>query len=316
MSNRPRVKGLLSVVLVLVILLLSGCRKEKAEETKTIVPDDPSISFEFSRPTFTTGEAVCVRIDVVNNTMNDIAIKDFPAKKMQLIGPDGSPVMHIQRADYPRPPKMFLQKGEASSSELNLTGFFENLGPGMLSPGKYIIETTFTFYRGEDIKFRQHLRKLTASRQFEVVAPTGDDKAAFDEYVAALGGTDALGGFVGQKKILLSETIRAKLDSIADKYSRTAIGSRILVNDLGIWYRNVPLDRYARFFDETKPECPCCLHRHVIDRMIKRYIRTSEREQILDIAESALERYPAGTPVGDYLRGAFAFRIEGGKLIR
>ncbi len=305
----PIIEGFLLAML----LSICGCNEKKPQR---LVPGEVTMSFVFSESQFSTGEAICVAIEVTNGTSDDIAFIDFPAKNIELIGPDGSPIPRFQRAEYPRPPKMFLHSGEASVSEMNLTGFFENLGPGMLSPGKYRLKSRFSYYRGKEIAFKQQKNDLADSTEFEIVDPTGGEKEVFDEYIAAMSIDGSIEDYLRIGPVELSDEAHAKLDEIAERYPQSPIGSRILVNDMLIWYRNVPLDRFMKFFESVEPKCPCCVHKYVIDRLIKRYVIASERDRILDIAEEALLIYPAGSPVGDHLRRAFAFRIEDDRIIR
>ncbi len=308
-------KQLCVMAIFALALVFSAC-----EEKKT--PAEPKLSgqiefgFEFSSGSYVVGEDICLEIKVKNGSPEELAMKDFPAKMLELFGPDNTPVKRFQRTEFPRPPRMFLKPGEESISEVDLSGTFENLGPGLLSAGEYTLRATMSYYQGEDIKVRQRLLKVSSETKFTVEEPSGADAKALEEFVSIVGGEKALAEMVGVSKVELSPQTRAELDEFAAKYPTAPLGSRILVNHLGVWYSKVPIERFSQYFQKAKGDCPCCLQRHVIDRMVKRYVISSERDQILDLVEEGLERYPEKTEVGAYLRKVFGFRIEEGKVIR
>ncbi|HHS49964.1 MAG TPA: hypothetical protein ENN07_02495 [candidate division Zixibacteria bacterium] len=310
-----------TIVLIIIILavVFSACNEqsEEVEQPKPpVLSGEITISFDFPSTEFTVGEAICIGITVNNGLSEEIAMKDFPAKRLELFDSAGEPVFRFQRAAHPTPPRMFLRPGEDSYSMVDLSGAFENFGPGLLSTGEYTLKATMTYYRGEDIRFRQRLLEKTQETSFTVLAPSGDAAKALDEAISALGGENAMSELIGISRISLDESVQAKLDEIAEKYPFTPLGSRILVNHLGVWYQNVPLERYRKLLFETEPDCPCCLHAHIIARLIRRYVIVSERNDILDIAEEALKRFPPESEVGVMVRQAFGFRMEGDAIIR
>ncbi|HDR91273.1 MAG TPA: hypothetical protein ENN75_03380 [candidate division Zixibacteria bacterium] len=304
------------LLLSLILALLSGCKEqakpaEKQEQENTIAVD-----FEFSNEPFTEGEAVCMRVVFRNHTRDTLSMSEYPLKNLELVAVDGPPVQRVQRAPHITPPKMWLAPGDSSTDVISLTGFYENSGPGMLAPGTYMVKTHTFFRTGEYIRTRMREYGYRDSTTFTVVPPEGEAKTAFDEYLKIMNSARGVQSFAGNKNIELSEDVRSELTAFAEQYMNTPIGQRVLVNDLGIWYRSVPIDRYAKFFEELPADCPCCLHRHVIDRMIKRYILAEEREDQMDIVEIGLEKFGPDTPVGEYLRRAYAFRMEDGFLVR
>jgi len=304
------------VVLTVIIWLWLGCLKAKPEQKAEEVLGKVNLEFIFSRDHFSEGEAVCLRIVLRNESRDTISLVDFPMKNLQLFDSEGQPVLKAQRARFPKPPKMWIAPGDSSYDEVNLTGFFENSGPGMLAPGRYKLKTSIHYFAGKQIRLRISGYALNDSTFFEVVPPTGKDKDAMEAYRRIMTAAGELQEMVGNTQLTLTEDTQKKLDSLAEEYPHTAIGERILINDLSIWYRAVPLERYAKFMEEVPAECPCCLHSWLIDRLIKRYVIEEERETILDIADEGLKKYPEDTPVGDYLRKAFGFRIKDGVLER
>ena len=314
------------IAATLLILALSGCNEnnvaDKAGKTpgeedskEAALSGEVELRFVFNRDKYDLGEAVCLRITLYNGTEDSIGLDDFPMKNLRLRGPEGM-IREFRRAPYAKPPKMQLSPGDTSSDVVNLTGVFENAAPGMLEPGEYTVYSGVRFFKNRQIKLRMEGFELADSASFEVSEPRGDSQKALEEYLAVLSEVAPPEELAGKRDLRLDEKQLARLDSIAGKYPDTPVGRRITINDLGIWYRAVSLDRYDRFMENIAPECPCCLHRRIVDRLIKRYVISREREQILDIVEENLERYPAGTPVGDYLREAFAFRMEHGMLVR
>lgn len=312
-------KGLVHLFLLLIaVLLCPNCKKNaqsKSEIEKN--PHNAVIEFQFSKSQFEEGEAVCLKISVKNDTGDTMLIAEYPMKDLRLFSADGQPVLKFQRAEHPKPPKILLLPGETSSDEVNLAGFFENLGPGMLSAGRYKIKTSVKYFVGKQVRSKLEGIAVEDSAEFEVIPAKEENKKAFDDYVKVIDKYGGLQDFVGNNNLKLDDTAKKELDAIAEKYIDTPLGMRILIDDLGIWYKgSLPIERYAKFMNEIDPKCPCCLHRWVIDRLIKRYVILRDREKILDIAEKGLKDYKEGTPVGDYLRRAFAFRMEHGNLIR
>lgn len=303
----------ISVLIIVIMLVFIGCKDDKQPPQ---LSGELTFSFEFSSSDYFVGQAICLDITASNGTSQEMALKDFPAKKLELFDSSGKPVKRFQRTEYPRPPKMFLRPGEESKSMVDLSGTFENFGPGMLAPGEYKLRATMSYYSGEDIKFRQRLLKFSGETRFTVSEPSGNAKKSFVRYVSIMGGEESLGKLVGVADIELDSTQQAKLNELAETSSETPIGERVLINHLAIWYNKAPLEHYSLFFEDSKTDCPCCLYHHVIDRMIKRYIITAEREQILDIVEEALKQFPKDSEIGQYLRKVFGFRIEEGVLIR
>ncbi|RKZ28743.1 hypothetical protein DRQ36_09975 [bacterium] len=309
-----RPSSIVGLTLIVSLFALSGCTTEEKVVKET--PGEVGIDFVFPKKDFSEGEVICVKIVLKNGTGDTISLEDYPAKTLELFDAYGKPVSKVQRTKYPKPPNMWLPPGDSSSNVVDLTCTFENSGPGMLAPGFYTIKTTTHYFAGKQARLRVQGYALVDTAIFEVTPPEGEAKEAFDAYFEAISLDGNISDFVGVTQIEFSEETRAKLDSIAEKYPFTPIGSRILVNDGGIWYRSVPLERYRKYMLEAPVECPCCLHRRVIDRMIKRYVLKREREEILDIVEESLEAHPEDTPVGNYLRWAFRFRMEDGFLIR
>ena len=307
--------GILTILIL--VIIIAGCQESKKSED-IVSEEKGSIAIDYCFPTdiFTEGEAICMRVVFRNNTKDTISLNEYPLKNLELFGPDGKPVRKVQRAPFAMPPRMWIEPGDSSWDIINLTGFFENSGPGMLAPGKYKVETYAHFGMGKYIRQKTRSFGYGDSVYFEIVPPTGEAKSALDEYRRIMAGAGGLDSLIGSKKIKLSKETRVKLDNLAEKYPFTPVGSRILINDLGIWYRSVPLERYSKFLLESPVDCPCCLHRHVIDRMIQRYVIKSEREDQLDLVEEALVTHEKGAPVGDYLRRAYRFRMEGEMLIR
>ncbi len=304
------------IFLMIIFALLSGC-KEQAKPAEEQEPENTiAVDFEFSNEPFTEGEAVCMRVVFRNQTQDTLSMSEYPLKNLELVTVDGPPAQKVQRAPHITPPKMWLAPGDSSTDIINLTGFYENSGPGMLAPGTYMVKTHTFFRTGEYIRTRMREYGYRDSTTFTVVAPEGEAKAVFDKYLKIMETAGGVQSLVGNKSIELPEETRSALDAFALEHSQSPIGSRVLVNDLGIWYRSVPIDRYAKFFEELPADCPCCLHRHVIDRMIKRYILQEEREEQMDVVEIGLEKFGPDTPVGEYLRRAYAFRMEDGFLVR
>jgi len=316
-------KNFILVSIVIASCFLFGCRQKTqsgniTSEKVALQENDGkvSIAFDFSKKSFEEGEAICLKISVKNGTSDTISIVDYPTKNLSLFDSNMQALAKFLRADFPKPPKITLVPGDVSEEEINLTGFFENLGPGMLAVGRYKIKTSVKYFAGEQIRLKTEGLAISDFAEFSVERAKGENKKAFEDYKVAMSGMDGLSAAIGKRDLNLSDETKRKLDAIAERYPKTPLGMRILIDDLGIWYRDVGIGRFAKFMDEVKPECPCCLHRWVIDRMIQRYVLIDEREKILDIAEKGLKDFKEGTPVGDYLRKAFAFRMEGGKLVR
>lgn len=299
------------------IAMLAGC-KEQAKATSDNEPHGNTIAVDFFFPVeeFSEGEAVCMRVVFRNQTRDTIALSEYPLKNLELVAVEAPPVNKVQRAPHIKPPKMWLAPGDSSFDVINLTGFYENSGPGMLAPGTYMVKTHTFFRAGAYIRNRLREYGYRDSTIITIVPPKGDAESAFKGYMEIMEPLGGVESFVGNTKIELSDEIREKLDSLAFKYPTTPIGSRILVNDLGIWYRAVPISHFAKFFEDIPANCPCCLHQHVIDRMINRYVLKEEREEQLDLVELGMKKYGPDTPLGDYIRKAYAFRIQDGFLER
>lgn len=307
--------SLLLILITILLALLAGCKRE--DQTKSGKPaNEIAVDFYFPKAEFSEGEAVCMRVVFRNETSDTISLSEYPLKNFEIVSVDAPPVERVQRAAYITPSRMWLVPGDSSWHVVSLTGFYENSGPGMFAPGTYMVKTHSFFYAGKYIHNRLRKFGYRDSTTFEVVEPVEEAAVAMNEYreiMESVGGLDSL---VGNTDIDLPDEIREKLDSLAFRHPLTPIGQRILINDLGIWYRSVPISRYSKFFQEVPANCPCCLHRYVIDRMIKRYVLKREREDQLDVVEIGLEKFPPESPIGDYLRRAYSFRIEDGFLVR
>lgn len=303
-------------MLAIVFATLIGCKAEKEAEPEGEPKNTIAVDFYFPKEEFTEGEEVCMRVVFRNETEDTISLSEYPLKNFEVVPVDAPPVKKVQRAAYITPPNMWLVPGDSSWDVVNLTGFYENSGPGMLAPGTYMVKTHSFFFAGEYIYNKLRQFGYRDSTTFKIVEPTGEAATAMSEYREIMEEAGGLDSLIGNTDIELSKEIQEELDSLAFKYPQTPIGKRILINDLGIWYRSVPISRYAKFFKEIPANCPCCLHRYVVDRMIKRYVLKREREDQLDVVEIGMDKYGPNTPVGAYIRKAYDFRIEDGFLIR
>jgi len=296
------------------LALLTGCKDTEPE--KPVVENNIAVDYFLSNDEFSEGEAVCVRVVFRNETKDTISITEYPLKNLELVTVDGPPVNKVQRAPYARPPRMWLAPGDSSWDIINLTGFYENSGPGMFAPGTYMIKTHTFFYAGEYIRNKLRKYGYRDSTTFTVVPPENRALEAMEKYRSIMAETTGLDSLIGNTSIILPEEVQKKLDLLAAEYPLTPIGTRILINDLGIWYRAVPIERFRKFLMEAPADCPCCLQRYVIDQMVKRYVIKSEREDQLDLVEEVLEKYDPDTPIGAHVRRAYAFRMEDGFLTR
>lgn len=305
----------MKITFVLFALIIAvGCSSEQKQEKEGF---DGEVELVFHmKSEYEMGEALCVRMTLYNNSPDTVCLAEFPAKSIVLLNEDGQQVQRKMRTEYALPPKMLLEPGDSSYNDLNLCGYFQNYGPGMLNKGKYCVKTIYSYYINEQCKFKQNSVSSTDSVFFEIKSADGENKQALGVYFDLLENVAPLDSLQSLQYLPQNEEIQRELDSLAFNYAHTPLGKRILINHLGIWYRSVPIERYRKFVEMDLCECNCCFERWIIDRMIKRYVIASEREEILDLVQVLVDKYPPESEVGSHVRRAFAFRVDEGGVIR